>query len=360
MYAPSEKPLRNNRFDHVPQSGPSTLERKRPRLSTTIKLESYSAELPSTIPDSATYRPTYLREYSSGSDSDSACSIPHSSESLGDQHNSLSRVLAKIKGKNVLNNQATLGVPSVQHYGSSSLHSNEHRTSLLSSAAPLQPTDIIANSIIPCSAYPLSNIPLPPRELYNHVPETEGDTTFCINGALKYIGSKLDANYMEVLSEADPILFCIKKPEIATPLAFVLCTEDYDPIEGLKQLSLLSDEESTAKLIWITKNKIGFFERDSDNPLVISEDLVFLKPICPSTCLFSKTVDVHMEMFKLGVVFLTGLRRVKKTQGPQSLKSDFSAFFFDLKQKRHQIFIHYIMDTLEMVKNKRGRKRKVQ
>lgn len=360
MYAPNEKPLRNNRFDHVPYSDPSTLERKRPRLSPTIKLERCSTELPFDLPDSATYTPMYPTEYSGDSESESACTIPHSPKSLGQQHNPSSRILAKIKGKNVLNNQTTVQTPSAQHYGSSSLHSNGLPTSQLSSAAPRQPTDIVANSIISCSAYPLSNTPLPPRESYNHIPEIEGETTFSVNEALQYIGSKLDTNFMEVISEADPILFCIKKPLVPTPLAFVLCTEDHDPTEGLKQLSMLSDEESTAKLIWITNNKIGFFERDSDNPLIISEDLVFLKPICPPACLFSKAVDLHMEMFKLGVVFLTGLRRIKKTQGPQSLKSDFSAFFFDLKQKKHQTFIHYIMDTLEVVKNKRGRKRKVQ
>ena len=358
MYAPSEKPLRNNRFD-VPYSGPSTLQRKRPKLSIPIKLESYSAGLPHSISNSATYVPTYSPEYNDESDSDTVHSIPHSPKNVGQQNNSLSRALAKIKGKNVLNDTTTMPATSVQQY-ESSFQSNGLSTGLLSSTAPQEPTHTLPNSIVPCSAYPVSNTPLPPRESYNSIPPTEDDTTFCIDEALRYIGSKLDTNFMEIISNADPILFCIKKPLVPAPLAFVLCTEDHDPIEGLKQLSILSDEESTAKLIWITKNKIAFFERDLDNPLIFYDDLVFLRPICPPTDLFSKAVDIHMEMFKLGVVFHTGLRRVKKTQGLQSLKSDFSAFFFDLKQKRHQIFIHYIMDTLEVVKNKRGRKRKIQ
>jgi hypothetical protein len=358
MYAPSEKPLRNNRFDAL-HTGPSTLQRKRPRLSTPIKLESYSAGLPHSISNSATYVPTYSPEYNDESDSDSAHTIPHSPKNPGEQNNSLSRVLAKIKGKNVLNNTTTMPATSAQQYGSS-FQLNGLRTGLSSSRIPQEPLHTLPNSIIPCSAYPVSNTPLPLRESYNSIPPAEDETTFCIDEALQYIGSKLETNFMEIISNADPVLFCIKKPLVVTPLAFVLCSDDDDPIEGLKQLSTLSDEESTAKLIWITKNKIAFFERDLDNPLIFSEDLMFLRPICPPIHLFSNAVDVHMEMFKLGVVFLTGLRRVRKNQGLQSLKSDFSAFFFDLKQKRHQIFIHYIMDTLDVVKNKRGRKRKIQ
>jgi len=359
MYTLNEKPLRNNRFD-VPYNGPSTVQQKRPRLSTPFKLERYSTELLQSIPNSATNIPTCSPEYNDDSDSDSAHSIPHSPYSLGQQNNSLSRALAKIKGKNVLNNntRAVRATP-FQQYGYS-FQFNGLRTGLSSSTAPKEPMHIIPNSIIPCSAYPVTNTSPPPRESYNYIPPAEDDTTFCIDKALQYIGSKLDTNFMEVISKADPIVFCIKKPMVVIPLAIVLCTEDNDPVEGLKQLSILSDEEPTAKLIWITKNKIGFFERDSENPLIFSDDLVFLKPISPSTDLFPKAVDLHMEMFKLGVVFLTGLRQIKRAQRSHLLKSDFSAFFFDLKQKKHQTFIHYIMDRLEVEKNKRGRKRKIQ
>lgn len=360
MYSPSTRPLRNNRFD-FPHCGPSTVGRKRLRPSTPIKQERDSTALPDSIPNSVPYLPTYSTEYDEDTDSESVHSIPHSPENLGQQSNSFSRVLAEIKGKHVLNNYTTTARASSQGYHESLFDSHGFHTTL-SSIDPQQPTRELTSSMIPCSSYSVPNTPYPPQGSCNSLRITGAYTTFCIGEALQYIGSKLDANFMEILSKVDPVLFSIKKSEETVPLAFVLCTEDYDPIEGLKQLSLLSNQQSTAKLIWITKSKIGFFERDSDNPLLISEDLIYLKPICPPTHLFPRVADIHMEMSKLGVMFLTGLRRVKGTRGSHLLKSDFSAFFFDIKRKRHQIFIHYLMDMLEVeeVKNKRGRKRKIQ